>query len=121
MPLKPVFKQVESTVSNMLLIFIVAPTAGIGLSFMNGEIRSWHDLPKAIDHGLFAGFMLAVGWLGMASPYSARVRTLLSSIRTSDGSLEQRVELPANSSATATINPVTQQITVKEAPTEPKI
>jgi hypothetical protein len=115
---KPALKQIESTAWNIVIIILGAPAAGIGLSFLNGELKQWSDLPKALDHGLFIGVMMAFAWLGMASPLAGRVRTLLGSIRTSaDGStLEQRVELPANSSATATINPTTQQITVKEEP-----
>lgn len=113
---KPVFKQIESTFWNMVIIMIGAPAAGIGLSFLNGEIHGWADLPKALDHGAFVGVMMAFAWLGMASPFSKKLRALLSSVRvSSDGStLEQRVEIPADSTATATINPATQKITVTE-------
>lgn len=113
-----VSQQVQGVGKNLLMIAIISPCSALGLSLMNGELRSWADLPKAVNHAVFLALMLAIGWLGMASPYAARVRTLLSSIRTGDGeTLEQKIEMPPaepGKTVTATVDPVTQTITVKE-------
>lgn len=111
-------QQIRSTFANVMIIIVLGPCAGIGLSYLNGELRTWTDFPKALDHGLFMSVMLAIGWLGMASPFSGRLRTLMSSIRTgNDGTTtEQKVSIVPEPGKTtrASLDPNTQRIEIVE-------
>lgn len=119
----PFIKQIESTVTNMVIILICAPAAGIGLSYLNGELHTFSDLPKALDHGLFVGVMMAIAWLGMASPFAGRFRTLVASVQTPDGKSMVQVsetQPTPGTSTTTTMDPKAGTVTIKETPAAPE-
>lgn len=117
-----IIPQIKSTAINVCIILVIGPMAGIALTYANGELHTWKDLPKAIDHALFASVMLAFGWMAMASPLSKRFRMLASAVRTmpSGDVQEMRVSLDQPSggaqTTTATVDPDTQKITIEQAP-----
>ncbi len=118
-----VLPQIKSTAANVIIILVIGPMAGCSLSYFNGELHTWTDIPKAIDHAMFASLLLAFGWIAMASPLGKRFQTLISAIRSTPSGEQQEMRValdqPADHSktTTATIDPNTQVVTIKETPT----
>jgi len=63
---------------------------------------------------------MTFAWIAMASPIGVRFRTLISSIRSNDEGLKEELNVQVAESSdpqrtvTATVDPKTQKITVKE-------
>jgi hypothetical protein len=80
-----VIPQVRSVLINILIILIGGPLAGAYFAWQTGELTSWSQFWPVIQHGSLASAMLAVGWLLMKSPYSARITELLNTSTTPSG------------------------------------
>ena len=72
-----VIPQVRSVLINLAIIVIGGPLAGAYFAWQTGELTSWSQFWPVIQHGSLASAMLAIGWLLMKSPYSARITELL--------------------------------------------
>jgi hypothetical protein len=121
---EPIFKQIKSTLINALIILFVAPLSVLGLTYLTGELHTWSDLPKALDHAFFASVLLTFGWIGMKSPLGIRARTLIQSLRTEEDGVkkELNVSIPepaadSDKTRTTTIEPETQKVTIVDKPT----
>lgn len=124
-------KPVEGTAKSIIVILVVGSCLAISNSFFEGQIHTWRDYFGAADHGAFISVGMVFAWIALKSPWSGTFRTLVGSIFTTSptGQMQQtKVEasMPASAgAATMTINPNTQQITVKEQlatppPSDPK-
>jgi hypothetical protein len=119
---KPVVKQIQSTLVNMMIILVGCPLAGVGLSFLNGELTKWSDIPRALDHGFFIAVCMTFAWLGMASPLASRLKTLINSIHSEDAqgvgttSVSVSHEAVPGIKTTTTIEPKSDKVIVKEEP-----
>lgn len=117
---------IKNTLTNIMIIILIAPSLGVGMAWLNGELHMWEDIGKALYHGFFLAVCMAFAWVGMASPWAKQLRTLISSIRTEDGqaTTETKVLLSADPQklATASVD-ATGKIRVEEkpadAPTDP--
>lgn len=113
-------KPIEGAAKNIVIILVVGCCLGIANSFLEGEIHAWRDYPRAADHAGVIAVGMAFAWIAMKSPWSGTFRTLVGSLFTTSPSgqvQEMKVEASIPTSAgpaTMTINPNTQQITVKE-------
>lgn len=112
-------KQVESTLINCLIILVGAPLGSIALTWMNGELNGWADLPRCLDHAMFIGFMMTVAWLAMKSPLGLRARTLISSLHTDEQGGTTKAEAEIDALSAATIKADGQGIVVKQKPADP--
>lgn len=121
------FKPIESNAKNLLIILVVGPALGVANAFFEGEIHTWTDFPKALNHGAIMSVSMSFAWIAMKSPWAGTFKTLVGSFMSTNASgemQESKVEasLPEGAgAATMTINPSTQEVTVKEqAATSPE-
>jgi hypothetical protein len=80
--------QIRSVAINVLIILVGGPLAGAYFAWQTGELTSWSQFLSIIQHGSLASSMLAIGWLLMRSPYSARITELLSTTTAPSGAVQ---------------------------------
>lgn len=73
--------QIKSVLGNFCVILFGAPIAAIVFEWMIGEVRGFQDIPKASEHAIFGGTMIAFGWLVMASPFGVKLTGLVTQFR----------------------------------------
>jgi uncharacterized membrane protein YfcA len=112
--------QIKSVLINCLVILIGAPLGSLALTWMNGELNGWADIPRYLDHAMFIGFMMTVAWLGMRSPLAARAQTLISSLHTDAQGASTKTEAEIDSLSGATIKATDKGIVVKQEPAKPE-
>ncbi len=108
--------QIKSALLNCLIILIGAPLASLALTWMNGELTGWADIPKALDHAAFIGVMMTIAWLGMKSPLAERAKTLISSLHTDSQGGTTKAEAEIDALSGATIKTTEKGIEIKTQP-----
>lgn len=120
----PIIPQIKSTVVNALILFVVTPMLILAGMFYLGELGGWPDAKKALGHVIFADVFMTFGWIAMKSPISPRFLTMFRSVRTMPGGSKQEISVmldqQSGGSATATIDPKTQAVTIESKPPENK-
>jgi hypothetical protein len=87
-----VLPQVKSVLLNLLIIIAGGPFLGAYFAWQTGELTSLQQLPGALQHGIFASIMMAIGWLLMRSPWAGKVTELLQ-VKTSPSGVVQETSI----------------------------
>ena len=77
----PVIKQIQGTLAGILVILVGSPIGGLAFISISGELKTWSDIPKGLEHGLLLGVGLAAGWIFFKSPLSPLFQSYIGSMK----------------------------------------
>ena len=106
----PKIPQISGPVKNVILILVMGPIGGVALASMGGELHSWSDIPKALNHGAFMSIGIAAGWIFLKSPWAADYQSLT----------HQSVEVKQVSDGVKVTTEKSETVTVEKSATEEK-